>query len=67
MIMHDFLISDLEQRTAKAKVADPVRANFVRLELLKAVGGRRGVDFQAHAGFQAQRRRSHGSSRRESQ
>ena len=36
LVRHAYLVSDLQQKTAKATVADLVRANFVRRELLKA-------------------------------
>lgn len=37
MVRHAYLVSDLQQRTSRATVADLVRANFVRRELQHAV------------------------------
>ena len=37
LVRHAYLVSDLQQRTAKATASDLVRANFVRRELLEAV------------------------------
>ena len=50
-VRHAYLVSDLQQRTAKATVADMVRANFVRRELIKAAEDGEALVFRPMPGF----------------
>ena len=51
LVRHAYLVSDLQQKTARATVADLVRANFVRRELLKAADDNETLTFRPMKGY----------------
>ena len=51
LVRHAYLVSDLQQKTSRATVADLVRANFVRRDLVKAVEDGEGLTFRPMKGY----------------